>query len=178
LREALTALEPRPAVLSVWLRNLPLAINASNGNTIPVDEILQQTRLPEGAIVLNIGIALRYAFAPPGVRYKAPYLEMGKELWVSADYELHSILCDPAERAPKKWIEDIISGDVRELTVAILTILVASLHVPLSIAVPTTALILKKQLAAFCRRKPRKPRRSLSEIIDERRPRRKKKRKP
>ena len=142
-----------------------------------VDESLKQTGLPDGAIVLNIGIALQYAFAPPGVKYSAPYLEMGKELWASAEYELHSLLCDAAERAPRKWLEDVVSGDVRELTVSVLTILVASLHVPLSIAVPIAALVVKKQLAAFCRRKPRKPKRTMSEIINERRPREKKKRK-
>jgi hypothetical protein len=142
-----------------------------------VDESLKQTGLPEGAIVLNVGTALQYAFAPPGVKYSAPYLEMGKELWASAEYELHSLLCDGAERAPKKWLDDVISGDVRELAVSILTILVASLHVPISIAVPITALVLKKQLTAFCRRKPRKPRRRMLEIIDERRPREKKARK-
>jgi len=137
----------------------------------PVDEILQQIRLPKGAIVLNIGIALQYAFAPPGVKYSAPYLEMGKELWASAEYELHSVLCDATRRAPKKWLDDIVSGDIRQLVVSIVTILVASWHVPLSIAVPITALVVKKQLAAFCRRRPRKPPRSMAEIIDERRPR-------
>ena len=72
---------------------------------------------------------------------------------------------------------DVVSGDVRELTVSVLTILVASLHVPLSIAVPIAALVVKKQLTAFCRRKPRKPKRTMLEIIDERRPREKKRRK-
>ena len=142
----------------------------------PVDESLKQTGLPDGAIVLNIGIALQYAFAQPDVKCWAPYLEMGKELWASADYELHSLLCDSAARAPKKWLEDVVSGDVRELTVSILTILVASLHVPPSIAVPIAALVVKKQLSAFCRRKPRKPKRTMSQIIDERRPRERKKR--
>lgn len=149
----------------------PMAKRAS------VNEIFQQLRLPEGAIILNIGIALQYAFAPPGVRYKAPYLEMGKALCASAEYELHSLLCDSVKRTPKKWLDDIISGDVRQLAVAILTILVASLHVPLSIAVPITALVLKKQLAAFCRRKPRRPLRTMSQIIDEKRPPSKKRRK-
>jgi hypothetical protein len=137
----------------------------------PVDEILTQTSLPEGAIILNMGIALRYAFAPPGVKYSAPYFEMGKELWVSAEYELHSLLCDAAKRAPKTWLEDVVSGDIRELTVSVLTILVASLHVPLSIAIPITALVVKKQLVAFCRHKPRKPKRTILEIIGKRRPR-------
>jgi hypothetical protein len=145
--------------------------------TSPVDESLKHAALPEGAIILNVGIALQYAFAPPGVKYSAPYVEMGKELWAAAEYELHLLLCDSAESAPRKWLEDVVSGDVRELTVSIITILVASLHVPLSIAVPIAALVIKKQLATFCRRKPRKPKRTMSEIIDERRPRDKKKRK-
>jgi len=143
----------------------------------PVDESLKQTGLPESAIVLNVGIALQYTFAPPGLKYSAPYLAMGKELWASAEYELHSLLDDAAGRAPKKWLGDVISGDVRELVVSILTFLVASLHIPLSIAVPITALVLKKQLTAFCPRKPRKPRRTMLEIIDERRQGEKKTRK-
>ena len=70
-----------------------------------------------------------------------------------------------------------VGGDVRELVVSILTFLVASLHIPLSIAVPITALVLKKQLTAFCPRKPRKRRRTMLEIIDERRQGEKKTRK-
>jgi hypothetical protein len=136
---------------------------------LPVDESLKQSSLPEGAIILNVGIALQYAFAPPGVRFKAPYVEMGKELWAAAEYELHSLLCDSAKRVPKQWLQDAISGDVRDLTVSVLTILVASLHVPLSIAVPIAALIVKKQLATFCRHKPRKPKRTMSEIIEKHR---------
>jgi hypothetical protein len=139
----------------------------------PIDETLKQTGLPDDAIIRNIGNALLYAdseryaerYADALYSKCPPYFEIETELWAAAEYELHSLLCDAAERTPKKWLDDVISGDVRELTVSILTILVASLHVPLSIAVPITALMIKKQLAAFCRHKPRKPRRTISEIF-------------
>jgi hypothetical protein len=138
----------------------------------PIDETLKQAGLPDDAIIRNIGNALSYMDSEHHIFYSTPppYFEMGKELWAAAEYKLHSLLCDAAERTPKKWLDDVISGDVRELTVSILTILVASLHVPLSIAVPITALVVKKQLAAFCRHKPRKPQLTISEIFDGRRP--------
>jgi hypothetical protein len=148
-------------------------------NLSPIDETLKQAGLPENAIIRNLGEALLHADSEHAVFYLRcpPYFEIGMELWAAAEYKLYSFLCDAAERAPKKWLNDVISGDVRELTVSILTLLVASLHVPLSIAVPITALVIKKQLAAFCRRKPRKPELTLSEIIVQRRPREKKPRK-
>ena len=135
----------------------------------PVDQTLKQSSLPDDSIITNIGIALSQEFARPHVLAYltlSPFLEIGKEVWAAAEYELHSFLCDAAKRAPKQWVNEVISGDVRELTIAILAVLVASLYVPLSIAVPITALVIKRQLTAFCRRKPRKPRRTISEILD------------
>jgi hypothetical protein len=128
-------------------------------------EIKRFQKLPDGAIVFEIGVALQYLDAPPGVRYSAPYVEQGTELWATACYELQSLLCDKSERAPKEWVDEIVDGNIREVSVATLTILVASMSVPLSIAVPITALIVKKGLRNFCSLKPRKPKRSLSEII-------------
>jgi hypothetical protein len=155
------------------------ALKVTMATLSPIDETLKLTGLPEDAIIRSIGNAMWYGDSEHYFNYLTlpPYFKMGRELWAAAEYELHSFLCDAAERTPKKWLDDVISGDVRELTVSILTILVASLHVPLSIAVPITALVIKKQLAVFCRHKPRKPRRTISEIFDERRPRERKSRK-
>ena len=133
--------------------------------TNALKEIERLQKFPDGAVVFEVGKALQYFDAPPGVRYSAPYIEMGTELWATACYELQSFLCDKSERAPKDWVDEIVAGDIREVSVATLTILVASLSVPLSIAVPLTALIVKKGLRKFCSLKPKKPKRSVSQII-------------
>ncbi|WP_415909465.1 hypothetical protein [Oleiharenicola sp. Vm1] len=70
-------------------------------------EIERLQKLPDGAVVFEVGVALQYFDAPPGVRYSAPYVEMGTELWATACYELQSLLCDKSERAPKDWVDEL-----------------------------------------------------------------------
>jgi hypothetical protein len=86
------------------------------------------------------------------------------ERWAAAQFELHKLICE--RRVPKEWLQELSAGDIRELALAILTLLVASLHVPLSIAVPITALVVKRRLLAFCKSKPQKPKRGMSAIIN------------
>lgn len=130
-----------------------------------VDQVLAQARFSEERLIFEAGVALQYAFAPPNVRYSAPYVEMGRELWIAAEYEIHSLLCDRNGRKAREWVVEVVSGDARDLVIAIMTALVASLNVPLSIAIPIAALAVKRELAAFCRLRPKKPKRSLSEIV-------------
>jgi hypothetical protein len=142
-----------------------------------VDEVLRKAKSSDDSIVFDIGVALQYTFAPRNTRYAAPYPEMGKEFLAAAKFELYKLLCDSTKKAPKRWLEDLVSGDARDAVIAILTLLVASLQIPLSIAVPVTAIIVKRQLLAFCRRKPNKPRCSTSQILDDHKQRHKKSRK-
>lgn len=132
----------------------------------PFKEIERLQKLPDGVVVLEIGVALQYFDAPPNVRYSAPYVEMGTELWATACYELQKLLCDRSDRTPKEWVDEVVSGDIREISVAVLTALVTSLSIPLSIAVPVTALVIKKGLRRFCSLKSKKPKRTLAEIIE------------
>jgi len=131
------------------------------------EEVESLVKKPEGVIIAQLGIALQYEYAPWGVRYKAPYKKMGRELWRSVKYELHGLLCDRKAEKPKEWTLEFLSGDFRNLAVAVVTLLVASLNVPLSIAVPAAALILKKGVGSFCATKHPKPKKSVRQILSD-----------
>jgi hypothetical protein len=113
----------------------------------------------------NLGVALQYEFAPPNVRFSAPYAKIGRELWLAIRYEVWGLLCERDQRSAKKWTEELIAGDARDLVVAFATLIASQLDVTLSIAVPAAALLVKRQVHSFCASAPRKPKRSVTEIL-------------
>ena len=79
--------------------------------------------------------------------------------------ELRVALC--ADRKPKPWVEDLVSGDVRDLIIGLLTAMASTLSVPLAIAVPATAIVMKRGIAALCSGAPRPvPPRTAKQILD------------
>ena len=78
------------------------------------------------------------------------FYDLGLEVWDKYKKKLKTTICDIDNLKPKDWVEDIISGDRRELVIAILTLLVGTLSIKLMIAVPLVAILLKKGLTTFC----------------------------
>jgi len=126
-----------------------------------VDRAIQLSQAPEEEIILQLGRATGFV---EGIHYlyysPTHFLQFGAASWEAAQSKLYRIFCDPRKRVPKPWLQEFFGGDVRELATAILTTLIAFLHLPVALAVPTTALFLKKGIAWFCQHdfpKPRKP---------------------
>ena len=91
---------------------------------------------------------------------------MGNEIWRSLRYELYEILCDPKSKKPKEWLNDLITGDIRNLIVNICSFLTANYNVTLGIALPVAALIVKTGVLRFCKKRPKiKPKRSVAQIL-------------
>jgi hypothetical protein len=111
-------------------------------------EVLSLLGRSDQAILFDLGVAHQYHGAPEGVYYSAPYLEMGERLWRSIQSELQETLC--TDGYPKQWVEGMISGDARDLIVGVITAMVSTLSVPLAIAIPATALVVKRGVAALC----------------------------
>jgi len=130
-----------------------------------IDRIISLSKEDKDEIILYIGIALQYKYAPKGVRYQAPYSRMGKELWTAVQYDLYNIICDPKAKEPRLYVEELISGDIRNLGVSIFTILVSQLSIPAAIAIPLVALILKVGVRRYCSLKPKRPRRNSKDIL-------------
>jgi hypothetical protein len=116
-------------------------------------------------IIFAIGVALQYEYAPAGRKYSAPYQKMGKELWLAVQYDLHRIICDPKSNELRFFIDELVSGDIRDLATAVLTVIISQLSIPLAIATPIVAMILKLGLRKFCRLRPKRPKLSYLEIL-------------
>ncbi len=77
-------------------------------------------------------------------------IHWGEKFWRKIEDELRSLLCDAG--APKQMIQEIISGDIRNLAQTILSIIVASYEISIAIAIPITALVLKRGINNFCKK--------------------------
>lgn len=69
---------------------------------------------------LQLGIALQYEYVTDSnIKFYAPYPEMGKKLWKAFKFELYEMLCDRKQKAPQEWLNELISGDIRNLILGI-----------------------------------------------------------
>lgn len=115
-----------------------------------IDNILNP-KLPIEHWEFSLGVGYTYENAPPGVKFSAPYLEIGKELWEAFQVELIDFLCVREEKKPKKWVNELITGDTRNLAVGLVTAISAEYSISIGIAVPVVALILKRKVTNFCK---------------------------
>jgi hypothetical protein len=129
------------------------------------DQIISLSRQDDREIIREVGVKLQYTYAPKNTHFMASYSRMGRELWGAVQYDLYNIICDPDKKEPNKFIEELISGDIRDLGLYLFTILVSQLSIPASIAIPLSALALKAVLRKYCDKKPKKPKRNYKVIL-------------
>lgn len=129
-----------------------------------IDQILNE-KLPIGYWEFELGVGLQYEYAPKGVRYSAPYPEMGKELWNVLKYELYGMVCKAETKEPNQWMTELISGDIRNLIIGITSAITAKYNVTLGIAIPAAALIIKTGVGKYCSTPAIKPTKSVAEIL-------------
>ena len=121
-----------------------------------LDVALKSLKKNDSDLYISIGIGLMYEHAPPGERYSAPYAKMGLDFWLDLSSKMYYLLCDPKNKRPKDWVQELISGDIRNLLTGIITAIASTFNVGIGIAVPAAALVIKKGLVNYCKRKPSK----------------------
>jgi len=129
-----------------------------------IDQILNE-KLPIGHWEFALGVGLQYEYAPEGVRFSAPYLEIGKELWVALKYELYEVICKAETKEPNEWMVELISGDIRNVIIGVSSAITAQYDVTLGIAIPAAALIIKTGLEKYCSEPVNKPAKTVVEIL-------------
>lgn len=122
---------------------------------------------------LELGIGLQYEYQEGDIKFSAPYPEMGKELWKAFKSELYEVICDREQKNPQKWLEELISGDIRNLIVGITSAITSKYEISLGIVIPVAALILKTNILFYCSVAPKKNIRSVLEILSEKKPKKK-----
>ena len=72
----------------------------------------------------------------------------GFTFWKKIEPEIYHFIC--YDKKPREWVNELISGDIRNLAVGIISALTAKYDIAMGIAVPIAALIIKKQIIRFC----------------------------
>jgi hypothetical protein len=121
-----------------------------------LDVALKSLRKNDSDLYFSLGVGLQYEYTPPGIAYSAQYAEIGLELWRAFSTEIYYFLCDPNNKRPKDWVQELISGDIRNLVTGIIAVIASTYNVSFGIAIPAAALVIKKGLVNYCKMKPRK----------------------
>ena len=132
-----------------------------------LDVALKSLKKNDSDLYISLGIGLVYEHAPPGVRYSAPYAKRGLDFWLEISSEMYYLLCEPKNKRPKDWVQELISGDIRNLLTGIITAIALTYSVSLGIAIPAAALVIKKGLVNYCKSKPSKKKGTVSLILNE-----------
>jgi hypothetical protein len=119
-------------------------------NQISDDDIkrILNENLLYGYWELELGIKYAYEGAPEGVRWSKPYPKIGKMFWDRIKPEIHSFICSANQ--PREWVNDIITGDIRNLIIGLVSALTSKYDISIAIAIPIVALILKTGILNFC----------------------------
>lgn len=101
---------------------------------------------------LELGIGYVYENASEGCSYSAPYLELGEAFWLKIKASIHAFICESSE--PKEWINDLMTGDIRNLIVGLVSAITSKYDVSMGIAIPIAALVVKTGVINFCKVEP------------------------
>ena len=83
-------------------------------------------------------------------RFSFDLYNSGKEYWENVLDKIRGVLCDRNNKTPKSSLDEFLSGDIRNLIVYLITVLVTDLGIVISVAIPVVSLILKKGVRDFC----------------------------
>lgn len=82
--------------------------------------------------------------------FNFPFYDRGSAYWKAIGPKLYQLLCDKEQLCPNKWSEELLSGDLREMIVLIVSAIVAQFDLAISLAVALVALLLKQGVGRFC----------------------------
>ena len=79
------------------------------------------------------------------------FYSKGINLWENYKRKIAELICDTDNKIPKEWVNDLITGDIRNFVTTLLTLLVSTYSIELSLAIPLVALVLKHDIKNFCK---------------------------
>jgi hypothetical protein len=115
----------------------------------------RELSMEEERVLFGLGVTL--VPMPDGVFAYAPYLELGRELWSAMRFELYEVFCDSEKGEPRGWVHELLTGDLRNVMIGVVSAITAKYDVTLGIAIPVAALIVKERATTFCRHTPPLP---------------------
>lgn len=114
------------------------------------EKVLESINKSEEDLFYSLGVGYIYKDAPKGVSFSANYRACGISYWYEIQKVVYKLCCDDSTKRPKSWLNELLSGDARNLALGMVTMVKTELGVPLSIAIPAAALMLKPGINKFC----------------------------
>lgn len=98
----------------------------------------------------HLGISISEEDLSTDNLFSFDFYNSGREYWDKLKDKLMTILCDRDNKVPHSTMDEVLNGDIRNLAVYLVTVLVTDLGIVINVAIPLAALILKKGLKEFC----------------------------
>lgn len=78
------------------------------------------------------------------------FFDKGKDLWDKFQDKAKALFCDPSTREPKVFVKELTEGSVKDIISGIVGLYMTSYSLTLAIAIPLTALTMKKGFNNLC----------------------------
>ena len=79
------------------------------------------------------------------------FYDNGQRLWQESKDKIVEALCDRNKNEPREMIQELTSGNIKDIVVNIISLLTTTYSFTLAIAIPLCALILKKGINNICK---------------------------
>ena len=112
-----------------------------------INQVLND-KLPIDYWYFKLGVGYVYEFTPDGIQFRMPYEKIGPGFWAEIEATIHHFIC--CNGSPRPWVEELISGEIRNTIVGFVSAITAKFDIGMGIAVPIAALILKRGIANYC----------------------------
>lgn len=117
-----------------------------------IDTILNN-ELDENFWMFQLGISVSEISATGDNRFSFPFLDAGKKYWAEIKENVRELLCDTSKNEPKEITSDILSGDIRGITLYYFGLVISHFDYTAQVTIPLIALILKHGIIDFCSNK-------------------------
>jgi dCTP deaminase len=84
-------------------------------------------------------------------QFMSSFFDNGKKLWEFYKNKVQDALCDKQKNEPKEFVQEITSGNIKDIVVNVISLLTTTYSISLAIAIPLCSLALKKGIHNICK---------------------------
>lgn len=119
-------------------------------NEQQLSEILQPS-ITEMEWESRLGEAVNEALAGKVDHFDFDAQKFGDQMWKGFRLDLFEFFCEGTR--PREWLNDLLTGDIRNTILGVVTAITTRYDIALGIAIPISALIFKTGIVQYCSRK-------------------------
>ena len=153
---ALTAEQDRYISAILEKSELDLLYEVASGSMQGITASAQQTS-PQERLARFQRLLRRIPSSPITVYHKPGleiHLESARKTVLTAHLRLFRLLCDPTTAKPTELVQDITTGQIKDVVAGVAGVLLNQYSTALAVGLPVAVLLLRNGLKYFCATKP------------------------